>query len=221
MEFVFVVPREELFPDFYPQGWTPFGAGDDAGVISRESFESRALRAGFFIEREYAERTPSLKQVIPYGVVTCGERVLLVKRLKQGGESRLHDKLSIGIGGHINPVDAGCAANREEALEDLFRTATVRELEEELSIDGTFTARAVGLLNDDSNSVGAVHVGLVQWIQVHGTVRIREQDHLAGEMTSARQLREQLAAGANFETWSHQLIENLDAFLPQPVATLT
>lgn len=212
MEFVFVVPREELFPDFYPHGLMPFGGK----TIERKNFETTALEKGFFVERDYAERTPNLQQIIPYGVVCCGEEVLLVKRLKQGGEARLHDKLSIGIGGHINPIDS----ESQEPSRDLFTAATMREIEEELNIDGTYAAQAVGVLNDDTNPVGAVHVGLVQVVRVRGTVTIREQDQLEGELTSISGLRESLANGGNFETWSSLLIDHLDELLLHPVTTL-
>ena len=121
MEFVYVVPREALFPDCYPQGLVPFGGGD--GETDRAAFLERIEANGFFVERAYAERTPTLKQVIPYTVVVSGDGgVFLTKRLPQGGESRLVGKLSIGIGGHINPVDHG----------DIIAEGTARELEEEL-----------------------------------------------------------------------------------------
>ena len=147
--------------------------------------------------------------------MSCGEEVLVVKRLKKGGEARLHDKLSIGIGGHINPIDA------EKDDLDLFTAATLRELEEELFIDGTYTTKAVGVLNDDSNPVGAVHVGLVQIVQVRGAVRIREQDQLEGSFHTTAQLTETLEAGGNFETWSQLLIDRLGELHPHPVTTLT
>ncbi len=220
MEFVFVVPREKLFPDYFPQGWKPFSTGDGSEGLTLEEFQTRCLGEGFFVERDYAERRPELKQVIPYGIVTCEERVLLVRRTKGGGEARLHDKLSIGIGGHINPVDAGSGTGREAILSELFSTATRREIEEELTIEGTFAARPVGLLNDDSNPVGAVHVGLVQWVQVRGSVQIREHDQLAGELVPVGELRERLTEGANFETWSRLLVEHLDDLLPHPRVSL-
>jgi predicted NUDIX family phosphoesterase len=215
MEFVFVVPREKLFPDSYPHGVLPFTGNASDSETFAEAFEARAMEHGFFVERRYAELTPSLQQIIPYGVVCCGDEILLVKRLKKGGESRLHDKLSIGIGGHINPIDG------EHPTHTLFTAATIRELEEELSIEGTFTARAVGVLNDDTNPVGAVHVGLVQIVQVCGSVQIREKDQLEGQLTSINELRTALSEGGNFETWSQLLIDRLDELLPLPVTTLT
>ena len=219
MEFVLVVPREDLFPDFYPHGLLPFGAENgsdtDSQVLSRKAFERSVLERGFFVEREHAETNPSLKQVIPYGVVCCDDRVLLVRRLGRGNEARLHDKLSIGIGGHINPVDA------DGGREALLGAATLRELEEELHIEGTYTIQAVGVLNDDSNPVGAVHAGLVQVVRVRGSVSIRETDQLEGELVTTDELRERLAGGARFETWSQLLVERIDELLPHSVLPLT
>ncbi len=222
MEYVYVVPREDLFPDCYPHGLVPFGA-EAAGELlnTEESFLAKANAEGFFVERPRAERTPAWKQIIPYGVVICDDRILVVRRLAQGGESRLHDKLSIGIGGHINPVDDEPAAVQAAAGADLFSAAALRELEEELKIEGTYTTRSVGVLNDDSNPVGAVHLGLVLVVQVRGTVEIRETDVLAGEWATREELKERLASGANFETWSRLLVEQIDTFLPHskvPVA---
>jgi predicted NUDIX family phosphoesterase len=216
MEYVYVVPREDLFPDCYPHGLVPFG-GESAGALlnTEESFIDRASAEGFFVERPRAERTPAWKQIIPYGVVVCDDRILIVKRLAQGGESRLHDKLSIGIGGHINPVDDDSSEGQAPAEgTNLFSAAALRELEEELTIEGTYTTRSIGVLNDDSNPVGAVHLGLVLVVQVRGTVEIRETDVLAGEWASREELKARLAAGANFETWSRLLVEQIDTFLP-------
>ena len=73
---------------------------------------------------------------------------------------------------------------------------------------------------DDSNPVGAVHVGLVQVVRVRGTVEIRETDHLEGELVTLDELRERLAAGANYETWSRLLVERIDELLPHSVLPL-
>lgn len=209
MEFVFVVPRSALFAEFYPQGFVPF-AGDATGRRASE-LETAIARDGFFVERAYAERTPTLKQVIPYSIVSCEERVLLTRRLKSGGESRLHDKFSIGIGGHINPQDVNAGDVR-----DPVDAGTRREIAEELTVRGKYDVFRVGLLNDDSNAVGAVHVGLVQVIKVRAPVEIRETQQLEGRLVHRGELREMLAAGANFETWSKLLIPHLDELLKTP-----
>jgi len=223
MEFVFVVPRNALFPAFFPHGLLPFagtglpGARLPAATFSLPDFEAAVAREGFFVERAHAERQPLLKQVIPYSVIECDGRVLLFRRLATGGESRLHDKFSIGIGGHINPEDlgpgAGTAADRYP-----IEAGTRREIEEELAVRGTYDIRRVGILNDDSNPVGAVHVGVVQVVAVHGTVEIRERDQLEGRLVEIDELENLMAQGANFETWSGLLIPRLGEILSKPIA---
>lgn len=203
MEFVYVVPRTELFPDCYPQGLVRF---QDART--RRDFEALVRQHGFFVEREYAERTPTLKQIIPYTVIACDERILLLRRLSTGGEARLHDKLSIGVGGHINPEDL----TTKDA--DPLREGSRREIEEEIDVRGSYETRSIGFLNDDSNPVGAVHVGLVQLATVQGTVEIREKDQLEGRMVLPGEIQDLLARGENFETWSSILIEHFEELLP-------
>lgn len=206
MEFVYVVPRAELFRECYPQGLVPFRDARD-----RRGFETAVRRHGFFVERDYAERSPTLKQVIPYTVVRTEGQVLLMRRLSNGGESRLHDKLSIGVGGHINPEDL---SSTEDA--DPIRDGTRREIEEEIEVRGSYEIRTVGFLNDDSNPVGAVHLGVVQIVDVTGSVRIREEDMLEGRLASPEELAELLARGENFESWSSILIEQLADLAPNP-----
>jgi predicted NUDIX family phosphoesterase len=216
MEFVFVVPREKLFPDSYPHGFLPFAQDSSQGTSLQSITQSRVEEHGFFVEREYAERTPSLKQIIPYTIVERQGGILCLTRTKNGGEARLHDKMSLGVGGHINPIDLTPGLEGQNPRNPIAR-ATIREvLEEELSVEGTHTLRSVGLLNDDSNSVGAVHVGWVQVLSATGDVRVREVDQLEGNFRSVAELQAMHANGANFETWSSFLIPKLDLLLSAP-----
>lgn len=220
MEFVFVVPRRELFPDHYPQGFQPFDASCSLARIL-ECIETH----GFFVERARAEREPRWKQVIPYNVVLVDEQVLLLRRTSRGGEARLHDKLTIGVGGHLEPIDLQGAPSPRNPLPRGAR----RELDEELAIEGEFELEPIGLMNDDSNPVGAVHVGVVQRVRLRGRVEIREKDVLEGHLVSPQELVERRRAGANFETWSAKLVDYLPQWfpgalpsaLPAPAAPLT
>lgn len=218
MEFVFVVPRTALFPEHAPHGLAVFGE-----TWPRDAFDSVVAEEGFFVERDYAERTPTLKQIIPYTIVLRGEEVLLLQRTKVGGEKRLHDKLSIGVGGHVNPIDAVATEADEQSakscgsrLADPLPAATRREvMEEELTVTGATRLTSVGLLNDDTNPVGAVHVGLVQILELFdGHATVREVDQLHGSFVTISRLRDDLAAGANFETWSSLLVPHLDRLIP-------
>ncbi len=212
MEFVFVVPRTELFPDCTPHGLRTFGQDFTQG-----EFEAKLASNGFFVERAWAERTPAVKQIIPYSVVTRRGEILLLRRTKRGGEIRLHDKYSVGVGGHVNPVDfppeEGSAPRRNPVPH-----ATARELREELHLEGSVELIPVGILNDDTNPVGAVHLGLVQILAVDGTCEVRETDQLEGRWVSLAALRELLAAGANFETWSSMLIPHLETLIHHTAA---
>ncbi len=222
MEFVYVVPRSVLFPEYMPQGFVPFpvvafdrAAESAIGGLSSAHLEGVLRTDGFFVERPYAERTPTLKQLIPYSIVECDGRVLLVQRTAKGGESRLHGKLSIGIGGHINPEDLEVAPRPGRTALD---AGSEREILEELHVRGTYEIRRVGLLNDDANAVGAVHVGVVQVIHVNGTVEIREKEQLQGRLVPCEELSALHAEGANFETWSRMLLPHLGTLLNHPNA---
>ena len=219
MEFVFVLPRSALFPDFYPHGLVRFqdGPAAEASCASRVAFEAVIARDGFFVERAMAERTPAWTQVIPYTLVQCGERVLLTRRTKNGGEARLHDKHSIGIGGHVNPIDLETSA-RLGVVRNPLAAGAQREIEEELDVRGAYELRPVGLLNDDSNSVGAVHVGVVHVMRVDGQVEVREREQLEGRLVTPRELRELAERGANLETWTKLLLPHLEELLYTPMA---
>ena len=162
----------------------------------------------FFTARPAAESDPSLKQIIPYVLLVHGERVLHYVRGKKAGEQRLVAKGSIGIGGHMNPHD-----------EDLFRpldrdaydAAVQREVGEELRLGARYTNHVVALLNDDSNDVGRVHLGVVH------VFRLESDDVQKGEamITDLQFLdRAQLAARRDaMETWSQFCCDHLDEIL--------
>lgn len=111
-----------------------------------------------FIHRLKAEKDPSYKQLIPYVIMACDGKFLSYVRGKRAGETRLVAKRSIGIGGHINPVD------RTLFSADPYKTyleAVQREVAEEVSVEANHTDKIIALLNDDSNEVGQVHLGIV------------------------------------------------------------
>jgi predicted NUDIX family phosphoesterase len=175
------------------------------------------------VERRHAELDPSLKQIIPYCVVLDATKreadppALRLRRLPKQGEKRLHDKLSIGIGGHLNPVDQGNPA-REGAARgapsaSVLDEGVLRELSEELEIRYVGSKAAppepLGVLNDDSTPVGSVHFGIVYALAVSGDTTIREKDHMTGDWVPWSRLREEAEAGAKFESWSSILLRSL------------
>ncbi|HTE06994.1 MAG TPA: NUDIX domain-containing protein [Planctomycetota bacterium] len=218
MEFVYVVKRADLFDLATPHGFVPREGGAAAAPGERAVLGDRVARwtesiraRGFFVERRHAELDASLKQVIPYTLVAHGDEVLLLKRLGKGGEARLHGKLSIGVGGHINPVDLGAPASGADVLDAGCR----RELEEEIGIHCPYTLSPVGIINDDSSDVGSVHFGLVNVARCETKdVAIRETEVLEGSFVNVATLREiARSEPGRFETWSALIVERLDLVL--------
>jgi predicted NUDIX family phosphoesterase len=162
--------------------------------------------AHFFMDRALAEDDPTHKQLIPYCVFRHGDRILHYTRGKSGGESRLHAKLSVGVGGHINPVDTGDGRTGPEA----YHAAVAREIEEELAtpVPAATTRRIIALLNDDSNPVGQVHLGIVHLIDLDsGEVAAREDALSELAFTPLAELNGPLFE--RLETWSQHCIRHL------------
>lgn len=184
-ERVLVLPREAV-----PGGCDFRGVRQtdaDALSVLREAVATH----GRYLDRPLAEDDPTHKQLIPYVVVRDATAVFLMERTDAGGDPRLHGKASIGVGGHLNPVDEG---------KDALMAGLRREWEEELEADWEPRFELVGLLNDDTNPVGAVHLGVVFTVEADGRpVAVREHEKLIGQFVGAREV---VAAWDRLETWS-------------------
>jgi len=206
MEFVWVVPRAALFPKAGAHGLAPLAASE-----FEKQFSAASRDAGFFVERRRAEITPEWKQPIPYVAVCYEDQVFTMTRIT-GGEARLRGKRSIGVGGHINPCDFQTNGS-DPAASELLAAACQRELHEELMLPAIDASQLVplGLLNDDTTEVGAVHVGVVYRLELSAAqaseVRIRETDNLVGEFTPYDELLTLVEKGeVPFESWSSLLL---------------
>src|SRR5438477_4163378 len=171
----------------------------------------------FFLRRDRAEKDPSHKQIIPYVLLTHGEKVLFYVRGKKAGEQRLVAKGSIGIGGHMNDSDESLFALDEAA----YRAGVEREVGEEIAINTKFEDRIVALLNDDSNEVGQVHLGGVHIFKMPDP----SVDKREAMITSLAFLdkNELLARRDSLETWSQICLDSLERLLgrggsPEPPA---
>ncbi len=160
-----------------------------------------------FLPRPQAEQDPTHKQLIPYVIMTCEGRYLTYVRGKRAGETRLVGNRSIGIGGHINPADEAMPLFRSD-FREAYRAAVEREVSEEVNVETTHTDHVVALLNDDSNEVGRVHLGIVHcWILDAPNVTRREQMITQMEFKTAAELR---AVRDQMETWSQLCLDGLD-----------
>ena len=198
VERVLVLPRD-LVP-----GGCDFTGIRPVGPAALDDLRQAVATHGRFLDRPIAEANPAFKQLIPYVLVRSGELVFLMERSEGGGDPRLHRKASIGVGGHLNPVDGDS---------DPLDAGLRREWEEELIAAWEPEFRLIGLLNDDSNAVGSVHLGVVFEVDAADReIAVREREKLTGRWADAGAL---LAAAGRLETWSRLVADHL-GLLPTP-----
>jgi predicted NUDIX family phosphoesterase len=159
-----------------------------------------------FIPRSQAEKDPSYKQLIPYVIMAHKGRYLSYVRGKRAGESRLMGLRSIGIGGHINPRDDMPLFS--DNFYEAYLSAVKREVAEEVSVETTHTDRIVALLNDESNDVGRVHLGIVHyWLLDAPNVSRREQMITQMDFKTIAELQQ---VRDTMETWSALCLSRLN-----------
>ena len=186
-ELVLVIPRASIMAD---PGWHGITTAGLAG------FDAIVAREGQFRPRAQVEIDRSWKQVIPYLVLRDGPRYFLMRRTQAGGDARLHDRWSIGVGGHLNPGDGDLAGGLR------------REWREEVRADFEPEFQLIGMLNDDTTDVGSVHVGAVYLADAAGReVAIRETEKLAGAFAEPAEV-----AGVvdRLESWSALVFAHLE-----------
>ena len=174
------------------------------GLISEniEAIMELILKHHRFLPRPEAEKEPDWRQIIPYVVLCRGDEVFATQRLRGGTEARLHGLLSLGIGGHINPDTDGDGP-------DVLMRGLSREIREEVAVQqlDLSALRFRGFINDDTNEVGKVHLGLFCTLDVTGEVQVRETKKLTGRWLYRRELS---ALSERMETWSALILNELD-----------
>lgn len=178
-EQVMVVERETLAPYLV-----------ECGIVSEhaDAILDAITDLHFFIDRPTAEISPQYKQIIPYVLIRHQNEYFLLQRTPKQTEARLHHKLSLGIGGHINPDTP-----------DLF-DGLQKELEEEVEVVGDYDLTFAGILNDDTTDVGRVHLGAVYILDAHQRdVRVRETHKMSGRWVPRAELAAHREA---MESWS-------------------
>lgn len=190
LEEVLVVSRETLFPNGGHQGIKSEGLDEVMHLIAHHAQ---------FLPRYIVENDPSWQQVIPYLVFKHHDKFWLMKRTEKGGEARLHNLYSLGIGGHVRREDI-------EGKGSILDWAK-REFEEEIDYQGEFQVIPLGLLNDDTNEVGQVHVGLVIILEGDSPeISIKEDHNQLGELLTLSEMEQYFD---RMENWSQIVFETL------------
>lgn len=159
---------------------------------------SIANQTRLFRPRSEVETDESVKQIIPYVCIRCGESYVLLQRTSKQSEARLHNKFSLGIGGHINDA--------EQSAPDLVNAGLQRELSEEIILSAGFKLTPLGVIYDSTTPVGRVHLGVVYELEAcDQSFTLNEPDLMSARWVSLEELR---AYRDRMETWSQILFDN-------------
>lgn len=159
----------------------------------KEQIFNKILVNQGFMPRDDAEYNFEHKQVIPYVIIRNGNNYLLLKRLTGQTEKRLHNKYSLGIGGHINPDSSITGDNI--VIKGLYK-----ELYEEVLVDDPADLNFIGIINDESNSVSKVHLGLLYELQAESPgFRVLETEKMTAQWVAEDELSDFYDG---LETWS-------------------
>ncbi len=137
-----------------------------------------------FKKRGDVEEDTLYQQIIPYIVFNHKDKYFIYKYLPKAGESRLIDTYQLGVGGHINPGDGENG--------DVLESGMMREWSEEVNYKGNFlNKKLVGILNDDTNPVEQVHLGLVyNFTGDSSDIQIKETDKMEGRLVGLKDIAE-------------------------------
>lgn len=189
-EQILVVSRKKLFGENDERAFTGFKAIEDADF-------TKIIKDNLIdMPRDEMENNPRYKQVIPYCVFVHDKRIFLYKRTPASGEPRLHDKYSIGVGGHMNPVEG-----------DALIKGMRREFHEELSYDDDYSYKVIGFVNADETSVDKVHFAVIFMIEGKTPdIEVAEKDKLVGGLKDMGEVEEKIDL---LENWSIYAFENI------------
>ena len=183
-----VVKRDVLFNGSYFQGFMPKGQTDFIPIILSK-FE-------YYERGEKLENDPSLQQIIPYIWIVNpkAKKVFAYKRSVKGySESRLMNKWSCGIGGHIDKEDS----------KDPIQNGMMRELKEEVKIKEYPQPKIIGFINDDSDVVNQVHFGVVAVAETDFDVEKNDEEISEGRLYTLKDLEKIFSDPQNdVEKWT-------------------
>lgn len=188
-ELVLAIPTNDL--------WKLLTYKENGLIKENNDVLNRVVQNGLFRKRSTLEEDPSFKQIIPYAIISNKESFYLFKRTSRQTENRLHNKLHLGVGGHMNP------GSSKDLNEQYLINELKRELFEEVKLLNACLIEDIefiGFINDDTISVGSVHIGLLYNIHVSNKdVVINETDKMTGDWIEKSDLAEFYEG---METWT-------------------
>lgn len=188
-EFILVVKRNDIFAQHEPWHGLQHEVLDDVMQAIATKKE--------FLPRSIMELDINYKQIIPYLVFKYQDQYFLMQRQAKASEQRLQNKYTLGIGGHIR---------QEDLTQDSIFQWAKREFHEEVTYNGSLELTTLGVLNDDSNAVGQVHLGLVLLLQGDSSDIQVKSELKSGQLVTLQELK---LFYEHMESWSQIVYQTL------------
>jgi len=188
-------------------------------IEKNKEFKERKGRGGI-------ENKPEWQQIIFYGLIRQGDKFFAYQR---GGEdssyaeTRLYGKISVGIGGHIEPFDTGLI---DSLYRELDEEVVFKKNDQEISLknkEGKVTKKSfanladiniTGLIKYETDEVGEVHLGLaceINLLDPDLTVEVREEENIEGRMVSLKEYQDWVKKeGITVEFWTQIFIKEIN-----------
>lgn len=196
-EQVLVVPENTINFRVFTNGF--FGG--------EPGFFNSILSKATFMARDKAETDETHKQLIPYCVIKRNNEIFTYQRTVKGGENRLHAKWSLGVGGHVNPVDETVKDHRVT-----YYSGLARELKEEVDLHGGYGHRTLGYLYLTNSPVDRVHLGCIHLVEIDGLTNLDTAEDCL-DNCGFKNYKQLIDNKSKFENWSQIVIEQLHNYL--------
>ena len=196
-ENILVVAREKLFQGGEFQGFM--------SVVSFDAYQAAILEHCQFLPRSIMETDPRYKQIIPYLIFSHEDKFFLMQRTSVASEQRLKDKFLLGVGGHLR---------QEDMVKPDIATWAHRELHEEIAYDGAYTMKPLGIINDERDMVGQVHIGFVFLVHAQEATFSVKSELKQGRLVTREEI---VPFYDRLESWSQMVFDYLNLeFAPSP-----
>jgi predicted NUDIX family phosphoesterase len=162
-------------------------------------------------QRGMLEENTAYRQLIPYVVFKHGDKIAAYRRTQKSGEGRLHGKVSVGFGGHVDLADVQVDKATKSIIdvEETMACCAAREIEEELRFtEGTKVLEKIVLdqkIVACATPVDEVHIGVIVEVELSDIGLKANEDAL--EVMGFKTPKEWLNEGCDFETWTELLLK--------------
>jgi len=215
---VLTIPSELVAKIYHRDGFF-----SDSRTIN--SVKTLIKKHGEFVDRDWAESTNSVKQIIACSIIRNDGKILCMRRTKKSSRSALRLRWTVVMGGHVDQEDQG--------VDQPILNCLLRELEEELGIIPSTKPKLLGIVVDPATPVGRLHLGMVYDVRIPQSsvslspnndlqefVRIHKKTNI--KMVDAHNINPELQ---KFDPWSYlflsskaalNLFKNMPHFKKEP-----